>query len=124
MTATILEDPSRFAAGVSGDAADTVNLFRLVEIENQALFQNGLTISDFVDEIDTEIGFQVNTDAALSASLGSLRNRLQEERDSYSGVDLNEELIFLQEYQRSYEAAARVIQAADDILSELFSIIR
>lgn len=124
VTATILEDPSRFATGVSGDAADTVNLFRLVEIENQALFQNGLTISDFVDEIDTEIGFQVNTDAALSASLGSLRNRLQEERDSYSGVDLNEELIFLQEYQRSYEAAARVIQAADDILSELFSIIR
>ena len=71
----------------------------------------------------TEIGFEINSNTALSTSLTSFRLRLEQERDAVSGVDLNEELVYLQEYQKSYEAAVRIIQATDDILNELFRIL-
>ena len=82
-----------------------------------------LTLTDYFDEIHSEIGFQINTDTAISTSLNSLQTRLEQERDAYSAVDLNEEIIYLQEFQKSYEAAVRIIQTADDMLNELFGIL-
>jgi flagellar hook-associated protein 1 FlgK len=45
-------------------------------------------------------------------------------RDSYSGVNVDEELSQLVVYQNSYSAAARVISAASDLYDTLLSILR
>ncbi|NND98996.1 MAG: flagellar hook-associated protein FlgK [Pirellulaceae bacterium] len=120
---TISDNPGRFAAGRSGDSADTDNLFRLAALQDISVLPGGLTFSEYVNEINTEIGFQINSDTALSSSLEALKFRLEADRDSYSGVDLNEEIVYLQQFQKSYEAAVRVIQTADDMLNELFNIL-
>lgn len=120
----LLDDPSRFAGGRSGDAADTDNLFRLTQLESQTTMPGNLTYAQYVNQINSEIGFQINSDQALSSSLEALKLRIEQDRDAHSGVDLNEEMVYLQEFQKSYEAAVRVIQAADDILDDLFTILR
>ncbi len=120
----IIKHPGRLAAGWSGDSADTHNLFRLTALEDSSEMPGNLTFSEYVNEINNEIGIQINTDSALSSSLHALQVRIEQERDSYSGVDLNEEMVYLQQFQKSYEAAVRVIQAADDVLNELFTILR
>ncbi len=120
----VLESHGRFAAGKSGDAADTENLFRLADLEHDSILPGKLTFAQYTNEINTEIGFQINSHTALGNSLDALQLRLEQDRDAYSGVDLNEEMVYLQQFQKSYEAAVRVIQTMDDILSELFNIIR
>jgi flagellar hook-associated protein FlgK len=122
--ASVLESHGRFAAGKSGDAADTENLFRFADLEYDGTLPGNLTFAQYTNEINTEIGFQINSHTALSNSLDALHLRLEQDRDAYSGVDLNEEMVYLQQFQKSYEAAVRVIQTMDDMLSELFNIIR
>ena len=120
----IRDDKDRFASGITSETADTTNLFRYTALEDQQLLPGELTFGQYLNEITTEIGFEINTNEALESTLQSLKVRLEEDRDAYSGVDVNEELVRLQQYQRSYEAAVRVIQVSDEILDELVSIVR
>ena len=122
--AAVSQDHGRFASGKSDDAADTRNLFRFTSLEKFSGLPGDLTFSEYVNEVTIEIGFQVNTSESLAESLRSLELRLEQDRGAYSGVDLNEEMIYLQQFQKSYEAAARVIQVTDEILEELLSIFR
>lgn len=45
-------------------------------------------------------------------------------RESVSGVNLDEEMVALMRFQRGYEASLRVIQAADEMLSDLLNLRR
>ena len=121
---SIIADNDRFANGSSAEIADTDNLFRLGELEQFRGMPGDLTFAQYLNEATTEIGFDISSNESLQASLESLKLRLEEDRDAYSGVDVNEELVRLQQYQRSYEAAARVIQTMDELLEELISIVR
>ncbi|MEO1526939.1 MAG: flagellar hook-associated protein FlgK [Planctomycetota bacterium] len=120
---SVNNDLDRFASGATSDSADTGNLFRFAALEDERTLPGGLTFGQYLNEITTEIGFEINANESLERSLESLKIRLEEDRDAYSGVDVNEELARLQQYQRSYEAAIRVIQVSDEILNELISIV-
>ncbi|MEM8736769.1 MAG: flagellar basal body rod C-terminal domain-containing protein, partial [Planctomycetota bacterium] len=120
----LVEDPNLFASGISTDVADTDNLFRFTELEEFDGLPGDANFSESFNELNTELGLNISANQTLSVSLESLQLRLVQERDAYSGVDLNEELVYLQEYQKSYEAAVRIIQTADEMLNQLFSLVR
>ncbi|MCD0459453.1 flagellar hook-associated protein FlgK [Roseiconus lacunae] len=120
----LLDNPTRLAAGKTGDLSDTSNLPAFIAIRDATVMPGDRTFSEYLDEIATEIGFQVQSNTRLNESLTTYKLRLEEERDATSAVDLNEEIVYLQQYQKSYEAAVRIIQTTDNMLNELFSIIR
>ncbi|MEM6468462.1 MAG: flagellar hook-associated protein FlgK [Planctomycetota bacterium] len=120
---SLIDDPSRIASGKTGAPSDASNLTNFIDIANRANQPNNQTLSQFTSELGSSIGFEINTNLALNDTLTNVRLRLEQERDATSGVDLNEELVYLQEYQKAFEAAARVIQVTDEVLSELLSII-
>jgi flagellar hook-associated protein 1 FlgK len=49
-------------------------------------------------------------------------NELRQIRDSLSAVSLDEEMTNLMEFQHAYEAAAKLITVADEMLDELLSV--
>ena len=121
----VSENSLKFASGFSGDPADTRNLFRFIEVQDVRTMSDGRqTFSEYLSEITIDIGARVQSNEQLSQSVNGLQFRLEQERDSYSAVDLNEELVQLQQFQRSYEAAVQVIQAADDMINQLFALVR
>lgn len=122
--ATILQESSRFAVGRSGDNADTSNVIRIAGLRESTSLVSNQTLSEYIHEMHVEIGFQVSTDTAVRESVQSLQTQLQDQRDSVSAVDLNEEMVYLQQFQKGYEASVRIVQAVDGMLSDLFSIIR
>lgn len=120
----ILDEPKNFAAGKTGEVADTFNLFNFIDLQSErGLSNNQLSFSDFLNQATTDIGVRVQTNTQLSVSITSLQVRYEQERASISGVDLNEELVYLQQFQKSYEAAVRVIQTAESMLDELFRVV-
>ena len=57
---------------------------------------------------------------AVSAVLSSL----QTQKESISGVNLDEEAIALLRYERAFQGASRFVTVVDDLLDELIAIIR
>jgi flagellar hook-associated protein 1 FlgK len=57
---------------------------------------------------------QVDTTTALV-------NALQNQRQSVSGVNLDEEMTNLITFQRGYQASARALSAMDDMLDQLIN---
>jgi flagellar hook-associated protein FlgK len=115
---------ARFASGVSGEESDHTKLFDFIDLQDSRVLSNGrLSIQESVNEIQTDIGSQVKGRRELSVRLESLTTRYEQDRDAISGVDLNEELVKLQQFQRTYEAASRVIQTIDSLFEELFRAV-
>ncbi len=51
----------------------------------------------------------------------TLENQLQQQRDSISGVNLDEEMVNLMKYQHAYAAAAKLLTTSDDMLQTLIN---
>jgi len=90
-----------------------------------ALFSAGTeTSGEFLSGIYAEVGRRTAT-AELDQQAAELRLAdLAELRDSISGVDLDQEATELMAWQAAYEASARVVSAANQMLSELMEMVR
>ena len=82
------------------------------------------------DAIDGTVnGFFSRTVSGLGATIAGVNTRLADQqavqqmatqqRDSVSGVSMDEEMADLMKYQRAYEASARVVRAMDDLLNTI-----
>ncbi len=121
----ILENPDQLATSRSGDIADTSNLTELLGLREKHLVgSNQLTFQDYLGEVSAEIGFQVRTSQFLEANVSELNYQYESEIAAVSGVDLNEEMLNLAQYQKQYEAAVQVMRTIDNMVSELFTLIR
>ncbi|MEM7454275.1 MAG: flagellar hook-associated protein FlgK [Planctomycetota bacterium] len=121
----VLSDNGSFATGYSGEAADTSNLLQMIDLQHaRQMSGTSLSFSDFLNETTADIGVRVQTNTQLSISINGLKTRLEQERDSVSGVDLNEELVYLQQFQTSYEAAVQVLQTSEQMFDELLAAMR
>ncbi len=119
----VLDDPKRFALSRNGQTADNSNLQRLVSLrENISI--NGNNFEEFVEKINLDIGQETSLLITEQTNLELIGQQLAQQVDSVSGVDPNEEMVYLLDHQRSYEASVRVISTIDQMMSELFNIIR
>jgi flagellar hook-associated protein 1 len=117
-------NPDAIATSQSGDLADTDNLKGFIEMRNQFVNGEGATFENYLGELNSEIGFRVQASISVQSSLSDLKFQYASERDSVSGVDVNEELINLTQYQKTYEAAVQVVRSMEAMLDELFQMIR
>lgn len=121
----IVDNPDAIATSRSGEVGDTRNLEGLISLRDEQVLGNGrLSFSDFIDETNSEIGFRVQSSTSIEISVSELNFQFRSERDSVSGVDVNEELINLTQHQNSFEAATQVLRTIEAMLDELFRIIR
>ena len=121
----LVGDPDRLALTTFGNAGDSTNLQRMLRLRDEPVADNGSrTIEEVLIDITSSIGVQLNQTEILSESVSLTEQRLQTERDAVSGVDPNEELVNMLQYQRQFQAAARYISTIDEALSELFLAIR
>lgn len=97
---------------------------KIADLADSAFLNMGaqsLTARDFLRSLSTEIGFAVK-DASSRADAASLQvDQAQQQRESVSGVSIDEEMTKMVQYQQSYNAAARVMTAIDEMLDILIN---
>jgi flagellar hook-associated protein 1 FlgK len=118
----LLDNPSLFSTGLTGDSADSENLKKLLAATSSALV-DGQSGSELLTNMSVEAGSRVQVGAALEGQLQSIKTGFENDRDSFSGVDLNEELVNLTRYQKSYEASLRVLQSIDQMYDETLRML-
>ncbi len=122
-----LSDPSKLAlsstrAGVPGN---NQNGLALVGLQSKAVA--GLDKTTFFDayrKTATNLGIASQVASQRLDAEEIRHEQLQNFRAQVSGVSLDEELVNLLKYQRAFEAASRMIVAADEMMSTLISLKR
>ncbi|MCA9104374.1 MAG: flagellar hook-associated protein FlgK [Planctomycetales bacterium] len=116
-------DPSLFAASQGGIGVDSLSAQALAALGDQPIESlGGLSITQIYEQISVEV---TQTAAAAKAEVDGLEvfhNMIEAEHLSITGVSLDEEAIKLMTYQRSYQASARVIQTASQLLEVLVNL--
>jgi flagellar hook-associated protein 1 FlgK len=82
-----------------------------------------LTLSGKYAEIISDLGDAIDLSDDASEGYQLTLDHLKHERDSYSGVSLDEEMTDMITYQRSYEASAKIIKIADELLVTIINMV-
>jgi flagellar hook-associated protein 1 FlgK len=131
--AAILSDPGRIATAsadpVTSDVAITGNSIALsvLALRDQALNVDGGTPLSLTQRSANLAGtFGLDIAAASQESLfrESQATSLSVQRGAVSGVNLDEELVNMMVFRRSYEASAKIVQVANEMLGTLMGLIR
>ena len=107
------------AAGQPGDGgiADQIALLR-----DAKTMQGGMeTFNDFAVTQATVLGQQVKSLSSNASQQELIKEALEQQRQSLSGVSLDEEAANLVRYQKAYQAAARLVTTYDEMLNQVIN---
>lgn len=138
ITATLKGNPSLIAAagtapsGGGNTAADGANALKLATFKdgfngitvgsapfNTPTFTQASSFSDYYGAMVAGVGVDGQEADRMTSSTAVLVNHLSNQRQSLSGVSLDEEMTNLVRFQKSYAAAARMVTMMDDMLDTI-----
>ncbi|HOJ37976.1 MAG TPA: flagellar hook-associated protein FlgK [Ignavibacteriales bacterium] len=118
----ILQDDRYITASLTSAPDNGENALRIANIAQSNVI-SGTTLNDFYSKFIVESGNDATTNLQKVEANKAILQQLQLQRDSYAGVSIDEEMTNMITYQRSYQASARVIKAADELLQSLLSMV-
>ena len=123
LNARIVENPGLIAAGHSdlpGDNSNVTNLLAFQREPQDAL--GGTSVDSYYQGIVSTLG--IRAAAAKDRHIGAqaIHAAIQSQRETLSGVSLDEEAVKLIQYQSGYRAAARYISTITEMIDTLLSM--
>ncbi len=128
VNSTLVSDPSKLAAAAvpsgggpppPGDAGNAAALSALQSQSVTAL--SGTTTLGYYQNLVTTAGSQAATTKTALTSAQAGQTQSTQQRDSVTGVSTDQEMINMLQYQRAYQASARVVQTMDSMLNTLIT---
>jgi flagellar hook-associated protein 1 len=113
------------ASGVSGNPDDNSVALALAALQRQLNpGLNNQTFSDAYGQIVGDFGNSLKTANDQLADHNAVSGLLLKQRDSLSGVSIDEEMTNLMTYQRAYQASARIVTTVDTMLETVLAMKR
>jgi flagellar hook-associated protein 1 FlgK len=121
----LLNQPAQLAASRTGLPGDNTNLQRLLALGNQPLLANGtLTFNQAYANMAAGVGSQVQDLTRQQGALKAVGQQLSSQQQSLSGVDPNEQLIHLLQFQQAFQMSAKYVSTINTTMNELANIIQ
>ena len=115
-------DPNAIAAATTGEGSSgATNATALAALSNATLV-NGQTASGYFASFLTKVGTAAASAATNTTVQQSSLTQLTTQQSTLSGVSLDDEASNLTEYQRSYEAAAKVFSIVDELMASALNL--
>jgi flagellar hook-associated protein 1 FlgK len=118
----IISNPNLIAASSDGTAGNGQIALQISELMNQNLL-NGSTLGDVYSNLVSQMGNEKLSASQSSESSLLILEQLSMQRASYSGVSIDEEMTNVIKFQRSYDASAKLIKVADEMLETLINMV-
>ncbi|KZE35259.1 flagellar hook-associated protein FlgK [Crenobacter luteus] len=136
----VLQIRTRGTGPASADAApsDNANILALAKIQNQNTVVNtpssnsdfvpagnlapNTNFQSFYGQMVSFVGSSANVAKVAAQSQATTLKEVQLARESFSGVNLDEEAANLIRFQQAYQASSKVIQIAEKIFSDLLQL--
>ncbi|MBK9324068.1 MAG: flagellar hook-associated protein FlgK [Bdellovibrionaceae bacterium] len=123
---TVYNDVGRIAAGARPNAPGDNTVANVISsLQNRQLMNDGsATFDDFYNTQVGQIGTVTQRAVKTQESQKNVLNQLQNIRESISGVSLDEETTKMIEFQKAYDASARLIRTADEMFDTVLNLKR
>ncbi len=128
MVAVAFTDSRRVAAaGPNSSAApgdnETALAIASLEITNSVAGTND-TFDNYFSQMVSTVGIEASRNHLALSGSKDATTQLQNLRDSFSGVSLEEEMIDLIQYQRGFESSAKFLATVDEMMTSLLQLKR
>ncbi len=94
------------------------------QLQNRDIMGNGASIDDYYNSQVGKIGVITQRAAKSKETQENNFNQLNNLRESISGVSLDEETTKMLEFQKSFDASARIIRTADELFETVLNLKR
>lgn len=128
LSSAVANNPNAIAAATPpppGNSVATGNGDNATAISNlaSAPIVNGSSLTDLYNAQIAQIGADAQSYQSKANNQQQVVTQLQNQQQSVSGVNLDDELTNLLQYERAYQAAARVINTMDNLTNTLITTI-
>lgn len=131
----VVKDPTLVATARMNTGAPDYDERAVGNTKNMDLFNNlasgkltalgvgeGLSLTDFLASLVAKAGSDIAGIQNAKAAQDAVTEQAGAQRDALYGVDLNEELSDLIRFQRSYEASARIMSVANELMQLVINL--
>jgi flagellar hook-associated protein 1 FlgK len=126
VNSAIVADSDLIAAALAGEGlpAGNGNAIAIANLQSAATMTGGSTFNEYYNSLVGKVGADVQTAHFNFDHQTTMVQNLENYRQEVSGVSLDEEMVNLIKFQHAYNAAARLITQADEMLETLINIAR
>lgn len=123
---TIFNDVSRIAAGAQpGASGDNTVANVISSLQYRQVMDDGkATLDDYYNTQVGQVGAVAQRAVKAQESQKNVLSQLSNIRESISGVSLDEETTKMIEFQKTYDASARLIKTADEMFDTVLNLKR
>lgn len=123
VNAALYADPGKLAFSRGGVGNDTLNGERLASLSTTPLdSQDGATLSQVYEQWVGEMAQASSLAGAIKDGFQAFKDTLEGDHLALSGVSLDEEAVNMITYQRTFQAAAKVISTVNELLDVLVNL--
>lgn len=122
--AVALTDGNQFAAGTTSEPGDNNNVLAMIGLAEQELVNGQDRFSDFYAKMAARIGTDVRQNNLKLTGIEDAMSLLEKSRASVSGVSLEEEMINMIKFQKTFEASAKMLSVIDEMMDTVLSVKR
>ena len=119
----VLSDPEFIVASMTGATGDNQIALMMTDLRLAKVFNDQTLTESFADLV-----FTIGNDVRFSRSSADRSQMISQQadnfRDSVKGVSVNEETANLIRFQQAYQAAAKIISVADDMMRTIIGLVR
>ncbi|HVP10118.1 MAG TPA: flagellar hook-associated protein FlgK [Phycisphaerae bacterium] len=113
------------AAAVGDQPGDGANATALASLQDQAVSSlGGASLNEYYTATVSTLAVSVSGANSAADASSTIFDSLTAQRESISGVNLDEETVSLISYQRAFEGAARYMTVVDDMLQTLLTLVQ
>jgi flagellar hook-associated protein 1 len=125
LDAAVASSASNIAIGntnAPGDGSTALAISALRDIQLVSL--GGRTSGEYFSDLATTVGRDVKIAKNEVDTANALSEQIEAQVQDVSGVNLDEEMSNMLKFQRSYQAAAKVLSTMDSVMGDLINILR
>jgi flagellar hook-associated protein 1 len=121
---TVVNDPTLLAAAKNGQSDDNQTALAIANLQSQPLAGlDGSTLNDSYESVVNNVSNAAAAAKTNAEATQTVQDTLTAQRESLSGVDLNEEAVNMMTQQRAFQGAARLITTVNTLMDEVMALI-
>jgi flagellar hook-associated protein 1 FlgK len=120
---TLKDQPTLLAAARNGNTGDNQTALAIAALESTKLSSlKGASLKENYQGMVNGVGVAAATAKTNAEATTAVQQTLENQRESLSGVSLDEEAVNMMRQQRAFQAASRVISAVDEMLKTIIQM--